>query len=275
VPVNILRIEDPSDETDSGFPVPPPPGDMSTDQDYIIDPHPVPPWAKKHVARSDEVVALPINPSLRAPGRITIRDAAPNMFVRCPHHGRYDVMAVSNGTVTLIEAKSPWVKYATDTYEMQYLAGSFAMPMMLYPTSSGTADIDWIIADPIAFADWWGQHQATDPLEGYEAYSVEDWDGYDALPITAETLAAARTVLKSLPKTFGEPVCSPGADGSIVFEWLADDGPVRKLFIDIGPSKTWKAYWRLANGETGTIPRKRITIATIKELQKLFATLRG
>ncbi len=68
-------------------------------------------------------------------------------------------------------------------------------------------------------------------------------------------------------------MCSPGADGSIVFEWLKDDGPLRKLFIDIGPGRTWKAYWRLANGKIGTIPRKRITISTISELQRLFERL--
>lgn len=46
----------------------------------------------------------------------------------------------------------------------------------------------------------------------HEAYAVDDWDGYDARPITAETLDAARSILKSLPKSFGDPVCSPGAD---------------------------------------------------------------
>ena len=70
-------------------------------------------------------------------------------------------------------------------------------------------------------------------LADYEAYAVENWDGYDALPITAETLHAARSILKSLPKTFDDPVCSPGADGSIVFEWLKDDGPLRKLFTSL------------------------------------------
>jgi hypothetical protein len=51
------------------------------------------------------------------------------------------------------------------------------------------------------------------------------------------------------------------------------DGPLRKLFIDIGPGSTWKAYWRLASGETVTIPRKKFSLTTQKELTDLFARL--
>jgi hypothetical protein len=117
------------------------------------------------------------------------------------------------------------------------------------------------------------QEELSEALADYDAYAVDNWDGYEAQPITGETLYAARTILRSLPRTFGDPVSSPGADGSIVFEWLREYGPLRKLFIDIGPGRTWKAYWRLASGKIGTIPRKAVTIITILELQKLFETL--
>ncbi len=152
----------------------------------------------------------------------------------------------------------------------EIIGSSLAMKSLVFPTTASTTDIDQLAHDLVFFTDWLTE---SDQLDGYEAYGVEDWDGYDARPITPDTLHAARSILKSLPKTFGDPVCSPGADGSIVFEWLKDDGPLRKLFIDIGPGRTWKAYWRLASGKTGTIPRKPVTISTIPELQKLFETL--
>jgi hypothetical protein len=117
------------------------------------------------------------------------------------------------------------------------------------------------------------QEESFEALADYDAYAVDNWDGYEARPITSETVRAARTILRSLHKTFGDPVSSPGADGSIVFEWLREYGPLRKLFVDIGPGRTWKAYWRLAGGKTGTVPRKPITISTIPELQKLFERL--
>jgi len=192
------------------------------------------------------------------------------MFIPPEYPSRaVDFVAVDNSTgVTLYgELKSPWAKYVQ---AKEFIAGSLAMKSVVFPKTYSTAEIDQLAHDLVLFTD---SLTESDPLDGYEKYAVEDWDGYDALPITAETLHAARSILKSLPKTFGDPVCSPGADGSIVFEWLKDDGPVRKLFIDIGPGRTWKAYWRLASGKTGTIPRKRVSISTIPELQKLFETL--
>ena len=183
-----------------------------------------------------------------------------------PPSAGVDVRAVDNSTVTICELNSPWAKYVLAKELMH--AGSFDMQSLVYSKTHGTTDIEELIQQ--LTLHWTTQN---DPLDGYENYAVEEWDGYDALPITTETLHAARSILKSLPKTFGDPVCSPGADGSIVFEWLKDGGPLRKLFVDIGPGRTWKAYWRLASGMTGTIPRKRVSISTIPELQRLFETL--
>ncbi|MFZ5693533.1 MAG: hypothetical protein ACOY5F_20045 [Pseudomonadota bacterium] len=92
-----------------------------------------------------------------------------------------------------------------------------------------------------------------DPFHGFEAYSVRNWDGYDAEPIHPDTLKIAKAMYDILPATLGKPDVSPAADGSIGFEWLHDEGPYRKLFIDIGPGKVWHAYWRLASGKTGKI----------------------
>lgn len=272
MPVNIFQIEDTQDETETRLPGLSLPEGMdieTADIDHLLDPDPLPPWTSRHVLTAGEAVVIRAGRHRNSPGYLTIRDEGRYGVLKLPHHGRHDLVAVGNGTVTVIEAKSPWVKYATDTYTV---AGSFPISVMVCPTSHDTADFDWVVSEAVRVSDWFNHHQ-TDPLEGYETYAVANWDGYDALPITAETLQTARSILKSLPKTFGEPECSPGADGSVGFEWLMDQRPLRKLFIDIGPGRTWKAYWRLANGQTGTIPRKRVTLATTAELNQLFAAL--
>jgi hypothetical protein len=178
---------------------------------------------------------------------------------------------VSNGTA-VVEVGNASVRGRAVAHLAlaQWIWASAPTCIVIYDTSelSSTGQESSIVTPHIS-----SREGPSEPLADYNAYAVGDWDGYDALPITNETLHAARSILKSLPKTFGDPVCSPGADGSIAFEWLMDEGPLRKLFIDIGPGRTWKAYWRLANGNIGTIPRKSITLSTIPELQKLFETL--
>jgi hypothetical protein len=112
-----------------------------------------------------------------------------------------------------------------------------------------------------------------DPFAGYDKYSMPNWDGYDADPITEETINAARYFLKLLPKQFAKPAIAPGGDGGIGFEWLTNTGPFRKLYIDIGPGRTWRAYWRLADGTTGTIPTQKIDRATQFQVADLFKRL--
>jgi hypothetical protein len=67
-------------------------------------------------------------------------------------------------------------------------------------------------------------------LDDYEQYAQPNWDGYGADPITAETLAMARTLanLFAIP-----PDTSPGADGGVCFEWVGSDS---KVFLDVGPT---------------------------------------
>jgi hypothetical protein len=90
-----------------------------------------------------------------------------------------------------------------------------------------------------------------DLLAGYERYAVGDWDGEQAQAISAETTAATRSLIGVLPMTFGNPDVAPAADGTIGLEWVLDSGPLRKLFIDVGPHTVWRAYWRLTNGRSG------------------------
>lgn len=112
-----------------------------------------------------------------------------------------------------------------------------------------------------------------DVLAGYERYSVANWDGYDAEPIALETIAATRTFLSLLPQTFGDPDIAPGSDGTIGLEWRLTDRPLRKLFIDIGPGKVWKGFWRKASSEHKVLPEKLITNDTVHELASLFREL--
>ncbi len=111
------------------------------------------------------------------------------------------------------------------------------------------------------------------PLAGYEEYSKPNWDLYGAVPITAETIGATRWFLTILPIMLGEPHISPGADGTIGLEWVLTDQPLRKLFIDIGPSYVWGGYWRRASGERDTIAPKPIDVSTEAELVELFRRL--
>jgi hypothetical protein len=180
-----------------------------------------------------------------------------------PHHGA-DYVLVSNVTVALFEAKNTYIDGCVVTHSDPADAVT-----VYYHSLLSSTEHELLFRTP----DFSSRGELSEPLADYDAYSVENWDGYDARPISSDTLHAARTILRSLPRTFGDPVCSPGADGSIVFEWLKEYGPLRKLFIDIGPGRTWKAYWRLASGKTGNVPRKRVTISTIPELQELFETL--
>jgi len=57
--------------------------------------------------------------------------------------------------------------------------------------------------------------RAADPLNGFEQYNHRNWDGYDAKPITPETLRYARHLLGVMPDTFGPPDIAPSGDGSI------------------------------------------------------------
>jgi len=112
-----------------------------------------------------------------------------------------------------------------------------------------------------------------DPLNGYEEYGCRNWDGYNAEPITEETLRYARRLLSAMPSTFGPPDIAPCGDGSIGLEWVLEAGPLQKLFLDIGPSEEWWAYWKRRTGEIGRLSGKSFTRSTPDILRRLFDDL--
>jgi hypothetical protein len=116
-------------------------------------------------------------------------------------------------------------------------------------------------------------YPTNDPLRGYERYSVPNWDGYDAEPISAETISAARSFLKMLPTRLGSPDIAPGSDGTIGFEWIFEDQKTRKLFIDIGPGRVWSGYWRKNSGANKTLAAKKISGLTPVDIAVLLAEL--
>jgi hypothetical protein len=109
-----------------------------------------------------------------------------------------------------------------------------------------------------------------DPLAGFSAYNQANWDGFDAEPITKQTVAAARRLIGNLPHTYGAADIAPGADGTIGFEWHPEPGPLKKLYIDVGPGAVWRAYWQRKNGESGHVAKKPVDIAIETDLKDLF-----
>ncbi|MGB5085202.1 MAG: hypothetical protein WBO09_11470 [Methylocystis silviterrae] len=112
-------------------------------------------------------------------------------------------------------------------------------------------------------------------LDGYEQLDQENWDGYDAAPITTQTLRYARALVRAIPDTFGLPDIAPSGDGSIGLEWVLDAGHLHKLFLDIGPGEVWRAYWSLRDGSFGRLPGKGFDFERSKVLTVLFANLSG
>jgi hypothetical protein len=82
-----------------------------------------------------------------------------------------------------------------------------------------------------------------DEFSEFELYDISDWDGYGADPITASTIATARSFYRMLPRILPPPDIAPGADGTIGFEWRLGSKETYKLFfVDIGPGEYIAGY---------------------------------
>jgi len=77
---------------------------------------------------------------------------------------------------------------------------------------------------------------AADEFSEFDEYNFRDWDGYDADPITPETVSAARALKRMFLSDVLTPDIAPGADGTIGFEWRTGS-PDRtdRIFIEVGP----------------------------------------
>lgn len=132
----------------------------------------------------------------------------------------------------------------------------------LYNMDQGTASDVLIYRTP-----------ASDPLSEFAQYNKPNWDGYGAQPITQETIDTAKSIYRMLPAEWNDPALAPSADGSIGFEWDKEDGPIRTLFLDVGPGKVWRAYWRTANGDRRGMSRQAYSLNSRIVLAKMFLQL--
>jgi hypothetical protein len=192
---------------------------------YVCDPYlPLPNTTPTPTTRmllgSGSVIDIARTPARGASERATIRDFGKEFLT-------------FNAPVCNVTAATWVISYASD------FAGRGT-------NISGQSSISELVPAPGQFLDW-------------EQYQVADWDGFGAEPISEATIAAARDLYGKLPPTYTAPEMAPGPDGTIGFEWVFEAGPVRKLFIDVGPDRVWSAYWRLADGRTGTRPRGPVT----------------
>jgi hypothetical protein len=76
------------------------------------------------------------------------------------------------------------------------------------------------VSRPASFAEFDAARQAIEEL----AFPESDWDGYGALPITAEAKTNARAALDTLETSAPAPEVIPNANGTLSFEWETDLG---------------------------------------------------
>jgi len=128
-----------------------------------------------------------------------------------------------------------------------------------------------------AFADWWGQQiedsgeaffqrfkgtaqeilyptlrggpDVASYLEGFEQFTVPNWDGEDAAPVAKRDLDFARGMLNRVgPYLPFEPDTAAGTDGSICMEWRSDSVVgSNKIFVDVSPSDEVLTFSRLGS----------------------------
>ncbi|HTS13198.1 MAG TPA: hypothetical protein VMH00_13865 [Candidatus Limnocylindrales bacterium] len=67
-----------------------------------------------------------------------------------------------------------------------------------------------------------------------ERYSAPNWDGYGALPISAETSRNALSMLTVLEAVVAAPEVTPNPNGTVSFEWETEAGVG---YLEIGRTK--------------------------------------
>jgi hypothetical protein len=81
---------------------------------------------------------------------------------------------------------------------------------------------------------------------GQIAALKKDWNGYGALPVTAESCAHAQGFLAAVPQGMIAPEITPTSNGTITFEWESGDGDA---LVEIGKSR-YSGHIQPRNGQT-------------------------
>ncbi|WP_154073519.1 hypothetical protein [Bradyrhizobium erythrophlei] len=114
---------------------------------------------------------------------------------------------------------------------------------------------------------------ASDEFTSFESYDIEDWDGYGAQPITADTVRAARSFKRLFDQNTPPADIAPGADGTIGFEWrLGVSGAPVRILIDVGPGGRVFARRIDENGKTTQFDTTRVETAARQLLHEIFAS---
>jgi hypothetical protein len=79
-----------------------------------------------------------------------------------------------------------------------------------------------------------GKQSAFDELaDVWEECKSPNWDGYNAFPVTQDTLRNAYCVIESLPVGSPSPTLGAEPDGEITLEWYRS--PYRTLSVSVSP----------------------------------------
>jgi hypothetical protein len=86
----------------------------------------------------------------------------------------------------------------------------------------------------------------------YKAYSSENWDGFQAKPISIKALEEAKKLISLLPSTFPLPEVMPEPGGEIAFEWYKNKQYI--FIISVGGNNiiTYAGIFGEANKTHGT-----------------------
>jgi hypothetical protein len=112
----------------------------------------------------------------------------------------------------------------------------------------------------------------SDIFSDYELYNFSDWDGCDAEPISAETIAAARRLLRLLPRSAAATAeVAPGGNGTIGFQWTIGSGLDRIVkYIEVGPGHIAKASTFADGRTTKRWPTRALSIGVYNFVPALF-----
>ena len=67
----------------------------------------------------------------------------------------------------------------------------------------------------------------------YEECRVPDWDGFNAIPVSQDTMRQAYIFFESLPLGFPVPTVGADPDGDITFEWYKSPRRTVSISIDM------------------------------------------
>lgn len=110
-----------------------------------------------------------------------------------------------------------------------------------YNPASGTISVgyDTIMGKAVGGATAFLRTRVPDRFTEFDLYDVRNWDGYDAEPISQDTVNAARQFDALLDrKCAANAEIAPSGDGTIGFEWQT---PTALIYCDIGPGKVISA----------------------------------